>query len=305
MAHAFMKLIPAHSPIRTAGFNLQPLLLLGAGLVAGGLVVWLLLPPREPGKPASPTDPLSPASRAVLAHLPAPVTIKFYSLLPAGADAALPDFANRVSQLLAAMQADSSGKLTVTAVTDANAKNADAATADGLQVFNLEKGAASYLGLTLASGSHHETVARLQPEFEAALEYDLDRILQRVAVPEAPAPMAPEVARPDPEITTSVHRLIPDISGTPPATADQIFHAEFMSEISTASAATEAEMTAAQQQVTQAEAGGSAPALTAARENLARVQAAQGEKIRAIAARLKTRMAVFQQLKNAATNNTP
>jgi len=272
------------------------------GFVLGAALAGLWFHRPAPLQDVSqPAIKLSDATKKVLAGLPVPVTIHFYSLLPEnGADATLPAFAARVGQLLDAMQAASGGKLQIVTLDNSGETNAVGASADGLKVFNLENGHASYLGLALASGPHKEVFDRLLPEWEPALEYDLARALLRVAVPAAPAPVAPEVAKPSADLVASVHRLIPDINNTTVETADQIFHAEFMKEIADAGTEMDAKMTAAQQQVTQAQASGSATDLEAAQKNLAQVQSGQGEKIRQIAATLKTRLAVFTQMKEAA-----
>lgn len=280
----------------------SPLLLVILGVILGAALAgfWLHRATKAPAGDRA-TIALSDATKKVLAGLAAPVTIHYYALLPAdNADASLPAFATRVRQLLDAMQTASGGKLQV-ATTDAAAEtNATAASADGLQVFNLENGQASYLGLALASGSHREVFDRLLPEWEPALEADLARALLRVAVPAPAAPVAPEVAKPATETVAAINRLIPDVNTTTLGTASQIFHAEFMKEIADAGTEMEARMTAAQQQVTQAQASGSAADLEAAQKNLTQVQSTQGEKIRQIAAQMQTRLAVFQQMKNAA-----
>jgi len=242
------------------------------------------------------------STQKILSNLAAPVTIRYYSLLPADStDAYLTGFAARVGALLEVMETASGGRLLVETIDTPAETNATAAGAAGLKVFNLEKGEASYLGLTLTSGRHQEIFERLLPEWEPALESDLARALLRVAVPEmaaAPVPLAE--SQPSPEVVATINRLIPDISNTTVETADQIFHAEFMKEIGDAGTEMEAQMTAAQQLVDQAKASGSAADLEAAQKNLAQVQAAQGEKIRQIATSLKTRLAVFKQMKDAA-----
>src|ERR1039457_2804743 len=66
-------------------------------------------------------DELSEPVRNALEHLAVPVTIRFYSLLPAGsASAEEQAFSGRVEDLLAAMQADSAGKIQVTRVFSAS-----------------------------------------------------------------------------------------------------------------------------------------------------------------------------------------
>jgi hypothetical protein len=117
-----------------------------------------------------------------------------------------------VALLLDAVQTASGGKVQVTRLE--TPADTSAATADGIQAFDLDQGAASFLGLTMLSGTNRETFARLDPDWEPALEFDLVRALVRVATP-PPAPKpAPEIARPSPEIVASIHRLIPDVPGT-------------------------------------------------------------------------------------------
>jgi hypothetical protein len=255
---------------------------------------------------ASKSDGLSDSTRTMLGQLATPVIIRYYSLLPAGsADESLQAFAGRVPQLLNAMQAASHGNIQLSVVDAPAETNSAAASADGVQAFNLEKGDACFLGLAIASGKNHESFARLSPEWEAALEFDLARAIQRVAATAAPARPAPEVAQPSTEIIASIHRLIPDVNATSTGQADQIFHAEFVKQCAEIGTETEAEFNAAQQKVVEAQNSGDAAALETARKNLAQVQLAQGEKFKNLAAQLQTRLAVFQQMKSGATNAAP
>ena len=247
-------------------------------------------------------DELSEPVRNALEHLAVPVTIRFYSLLPAGTSAEEQAFSGRVEDLLAAMQADSAGKIQVTRLDATAETNVAAAEAEGIQPFNLDKGDACFLGLAIAGGKNRETFARLQPEWEPALEYDLARAIARVAAVAAPAKPAPEIAKPSPEIIASINRLIPDVSVVSVEQAGQIFHAEFVKQCGAVGAELETQVNAAQQQVVQAQNGGSESDLQAARQHLQQVQLAQGEKLKQLAADLQTQLAVFQQMK-AATNS--
>jgi hypothetical protein len=234
----------------------------------------------------------------MLGHLAAPVTIRFYSLLPAtSADADLSAFSGRVAQLLAAVQQAGAGQITVASVETVADTNAAAASAAGLQPFNLDKGDACYLGLVISSDKKKEAIARLQPEWESALPFDLVRAILRVAAAAAPAPLPPEVAKPSAATISSIQTLIPDVNAVTSEQADQIFHAQFLKECGEAGAETEKEIAAAQQQVEQAQSSGSAEQLAAAQKNLQQVQLAAGQKMKQIAADLQTRLAVFQQLK--------
>jgi hypothetical protein len=84
--------------------------------------------------------------------------------------------------------------------------------------------------------------------------------------------------------------------------ADQIFHAEFMKQCAEAGTEMETQINAAQQQVVQAQTSGSPADLEAAQKNLSQVQLAQADKLKQVAARLQIQLAVFQRMKNSATN---
>lgn len=292
----------AHAASSPAG-RAHPLLLAIVFFLAGaGLAgVWLL---HHPSAGAGTGDgELSVPAQNVLGQLPARVTVRYYSLLPAGgADPSLQAFAGRVADLLESMRSASGGKLEVTRVSSPTETNAAAADADGIQAFNLSQGEACFFGLAIASGGHKETLARLQPEWEPALQYDLARAIARVTALPPPARPAPEVAKPSPEIVSSIHQLIPDVEGTSVEDADRIFHDDFLKQCALAGQAIEANVNSASEQVLRAQTNGSAGDEEAARKHLLEVQLAQGEKLKALAARLQIQLAVFQQLKNAATN---
>jgi len=235
--------------------------------------------------------------------LEAPVTIRYYALLPGSTDETLQAFAGRVAQLLNAVQAASGGKVQIASFDTPAETNTAAASADGIQAFNLDKGDACFLGLAIASGKNKESFARLQPEWEPALEYDLARAILRVAATAAPARPAPEIAKPSPEIIASINRLIPDVNATSVEAADQIFHAEFMKQCAEAGTEMETQINAAQQQVVQAQTGGSPADLEAAQKNLLQVQLAQADKLKQVAARLQIQLAVFQRMNAGATND--
>lgn len=253
--------------------------------------------------PHSPSDKLSDSTKNLLTHLAAPVTIRCYTLLPAGsADATLQAFAGRVTQLVNAMQAASGGKLQVVNFDTVVETNSTAATADGVQPFNLDKGDACYLGLAVVSGKSTESFARLSPEWEPALEFDLARAIERVAATAAPAQPAPAIAKPSPEIVATIHRLIPDVNAVSVEQADQIFHAEFLKRFNEVAAEGETQVKAAQQKVVDAQAGGSPAEVETARKNLTSVELAQGEKLKAVAAELQVQLAVFERMKSGASN---
>ena len=246
---------------------------------------------------------LSAATKNLLAQLQLPVTIRYYSLLPSGsADDSLHAFAGRVAQLLDAVQAAGGDKIQVTTIDVPAETNITAATADGIQPFNLDKGDACFLGIVVTSGKNTESLARLQPEWEPALESDLARAILRVAGTAAPARPAPEVAKPSAETIATINRLIPDVNAVSTEQAGQIFNAEYLKQCGEVGAQMEAQVNAAAQQVVQAQNSGSAADLEAAQKKLAQAQLAQGEKLKDLAVQLQIEQAVFQQMKAAATN---
>ncbi len=157
---------------------------------------------------------LSGGTLALLQRLNAPVEIRFYSVLPAGsAPETLQAFSARVDHLLSEFQSANEAKIHVTRNLPAAGSDADAATADGIQPFNLEKGDACFLGLTVVCGKQKESLPRLQPEWEPALEFDLVRAIAQVTA--TPASSAVKAAVPfSPEVTNEVVRLIPNLKGT-------------------------------------------------------------------------------------------
>src|ERR1035438_7273422 len=110
----------------------------------------------------TPAITLSESTRAVLGRMEAPLEIRFYALLDA---ATVPNsvtaFAGRVEQLLSAYQQQASGKLKVTSVNSQSIPNANAALADGLTAFNLDKGQACFLGVALVLNGRKETLPQI------------------------------------------------------------------------------------------------------------------------------------------------
>ena len=242
---------------------------------------------------------LSDSTKAVLKNLNSPVEIRFYSLLDqASVPAATFAFADRINQLLAEFQQVASGKISVTrhiALSDA-----DAATADGIKPFNLDKGNACFLGLTVVCGGRKESLPQIQPEWEPALEFDLARAILHVTA--TPATSVVKASAPvSPEVTNEIVRLIPDLKGTSLEDGTRILREAALQEFTAAGTETEDKLKVAQQQLSDAQNGHSEAEQQAALKHLQEVQLEQGEKYKQIAARLLAQLAVFQQMKAAAS----
>jgi hypothetical protein len=255
------------------------------------------------GLPGQAGAGLSGSTLELLRQLNAPVQIRFYSVLPAGsASQALQDFSQRVDRLLSEFQNANPAKIQVIRNVSAAGANADAAAAGGLRPFNLEKGEACFLGITVASGGRTESLAQLRPEWEPALPSDLARAILRVAA-ETPPPVVAKSVPLTPAITNEILKLIPDINAATPQDADRIFRQDFLNQCAKAGAEMEAQINVAAQEVVKAQNGGSPAELEAARKKLSQVQFDQTEKLKEVAAHLQLQLAVFQQMKAAAANS--
>ena len=234
-----------------------------------------------------------------LRHLNSPVEIRFYSVLPPGsAPESLRDFSRRVDHLLSEFQAANDGKIHVIRNSSTSEANADAAATDGIHPFNLDKGGACFLGITVASGGRKESLSQIQPEWEPALPFDLARaILQVTATPSSPVVKAgPQVSS---ETTNQILRLIPDVNGTSLEDGIGILRQATVEKFSEAGVEMQKQIHAAQQQLADAQNGRSEAEQQAAMKHLQQVQLEQTEKLKAIAAQLQVQISAFEQMKAA------
>jgi hypothetical protein len=276
---------------------LVPVFFLLGAVLAG---VWFKYGKHAAGS-LLPGQELSGQTLGFLRHLNSPVEIRFYSVLPPGsAPEPLQDFSRRVDHLLSEFQSANDGKIHVTRNVSTSGANADAAAADGIHPFNLDKGDACFLGLTVACGERKESLPQIQPEWEPALEFDLARaILQVTATPatsvvKANAPVSPEV-------TNEVIRLIPDLKGTSVEDGTRILREAALQEFTAAGTEMEDKLKVAQQQLSDAQNGQSEAEQQAAMKHLQQVQLDQAEKIKAIAAQLQAQISAFEDMKAAAS----
>jgi len=241
---------------------------------------------------------LSDSTRAVLKRLDSAIEIRFYSLLdPASVSDSVRAFAGRVDQLLAEYQQEANGKVKLTRYDSLSDANAQAASADGIQPFNREKGDACYLGIAVAQGQQKESLPQLAPEWEPAVEFDLTRAIVRLinARPTANNPVT--MARPDKAAIEEVKRAIPDLASVSVEKGTQILKDATLKEFAAASNEMEIRIKEAQRDVSNAQQGKSETEQQAAMRHLQQVQLEQAEKLKEIAARLPARIAALQGLK--------
>jgi hypothetical protein len=270
---------------------LAPVLVLMGFALAG---VWF-----KYGNVAVSRHELSSNTSDLLHHLNSPVEIRFYSVLPPGsAPEPLQDFSRRVDRLLSEFQSANGDKIHVTRNLSTSETTAGAASADGIRPFNLDKGDACFLGITVASGGRKESLPQLQPEWEPALEFDLARAILQVTA--APASAVVKASAPVfPEVTNEIVRLIPNLKGTSLEDGTRILREAAFDEFTTTGIQMEDQIKAAQQKFSEAQNGGSEAEQQAAMKHLQEVQLEQGEKYKQIAARLQVELAIFGQMKAA------
>jgi hypothetical protein len=249
----------------------------------------------------TPAITLSDSTKAVLGRLDAPIDIRFYALLDA---ATVPDavtaFAGRAGQLLDAYQQQAGGKIKLTRVTEQSNAGANAALADGISAFNLDKGDACYLGVALVLSGKKETLPRLSPEWEQVLEPDLTRAIARLLEATRSFAAATTPSQVDTNAIQEMKALIPDPAAISVEAGKQLLQDAAFKDFTAAAKEMQTQVKEAEQRLTQAQNGGSEADQQAARNHLQQVQAEQTEKLKQIAAKSKAQIDTFQQLKAAA-----
>ena len=132
---------------------------------------------------------LSAGTRAILAKLDSPVTVKFYCSQAETAPETvyLRNYARRVEDLLDEYRQVSKGKLVIEKYDpepDSDAE--DSARMAGVEGQPLRNGDRFYLGLAVSRLDESQALPFLDPSRERLLEYDLSRAISRVVTPERP-----------------------------------------------------------------------------------------------------------------------
>jgi hypothetical protein len=243
---------------------------------------------------------LSAPTRAVLNRLDAPLEIRFYSVLdPASVSDSVTAFARRVDELLSAYQQAAGDKIKVTRFTSESNLKPNAAPADGIHAFNLDKGEACYLGLALAYKGRKETLPRLSPEWDQALEPDVTRAIARLLDASQPVPVPTAVSQINTTAVQEVKAMIPDLATVSLEEGKRILQEAALKDFTAAAKELQVQIKEAEQRLVQAQQGGAEAERQAARAHLQQVQAAQTEKLKEIAARSQAQVEALEQLKAA------
>lgn len=278
-----------------------------------GLAVGLLIGGYWGRKSAAGTAPadaareagLSEATRMLLHKLDSPVELRLY--VPSSSDDLphpLGAYASRVKQLLSEYEREAGGKIELRSfdpLADPTAK-ANAAT-DGVLAFAGKDGAACYLGISVVQDGRRQTLPQLSPEWEAALESDVSRAIARVVA--SPTPVASATRRAvtpsaepiDPAVTEEVLRTIPDLESRSFDEASKVLREAALAEFTAQANEMQGKVGEAQRHVLEAQQKNSERDHQAAVQELQRIQAEQTEKLKAITARLQSRIQALGQLK--------
>ena len=239
--------------------------------------------------------------KSILKNLDSPVEIHFYSLLdPASVSDATQAFAKLVEQLLSEYQTEAGGKVNVAQINSMSAANANTASADGIKPFNMDKGDACYLGITISRNGQKETFSRLDPDWEQALQFDLARAVVRVsssAPKSTTVAAAATTAQPNKAVVDEVKRAIPNLPTISLEEGKQILREASTKEFSAAAAEMEKIVTAARDRVVQTQSKGSPAEQQAAMKEYEQVQAEQTDKLKQIAAHAQELLQVLEQVK--------
>jgi len=297
---------PAKPPRTHAQTGIRTLLVaalcLFIGLALGGLWhsrrVQRSVVNTEGEAPGQDVEALSAGTMAVLQQLHGSVEIRFYVVMdPATVPEAVTAFAGRVEQLLAAYRHEAGGKITVSR--HRSRADAAAAAADGMKPFNLDKGDSCYLGLTVIQANRKESIPRLYPEWEQALESDLSRAITRVSSPVPSAPTATGAVPVDPATLVEVKRQIPNFASLSLEEGTRILRESAVNDFKAAMNEMESRLQEAQQRVARAQDANAEADKQAALGELQRLQAEQAAKLRDITVRSSAQVEAFRQLKES------
>jgi hypothetical protein len=201
--------------------------------------------------------------------------------------------------LLAAYQQQANGKITLTHSDSQANSDPNAAIADGIKGFDLDKGEGCYLGLSLSGNGKKEVLAKLSPEWEPALEADISRAIERLAETSSSAKPVAGRAPPDTASIVEVQQIIPDTASVSLEDGTRILKTASLKEFTAAVNEMQAQVREAQARLEQAQKGASPSEQDSALKHLQEVQTAQALKLKEIAAKSQAQIEALKQLKSS------
>lgn len=273
--------------------------LAGVGLLAGSF--WLKQKAAAPGNApvmseeiptALPVGGLSAGVREVLQKLDRPVEVRLYGLIQDrhGNEPVLA-YAARVSELLQEFERAGAGKLRVVRVTEPPTEAGRAAAlAAGLEPLRMNRNEPDLLGIVVSQQSEKVVLSRLDPKWEAALEFDLARAIARVVGAGGASEPQLNPTAVDAAATAELQRILPELDSLSLEQARQQLRDIALAEYKVAVAEMQKELQAAQARLAGKEDA-------AARQELQQLQFQLTEKLNEIPRRLDAQLTLLPRLK--------
>jgi hypothetical protein len=244
---------------------------------------------------------LSEATRAVLGRLDAPLEIRFYSILdPASVPASVNAFADRVDRVLAAYQQEAGDKIKVTRFDSQSNLSPNAPAGDGIQAFNMDKGEACFLGITLSLKGRKESLSRVSPDYEQALESDITRAIARLEDAAQPFPAPVAISQVNTAAVQEVRALIPNLAAVSYQEGERMINVAAVKDLTLLKKETDPKVKEAEQRYRQALNGGAEAEQQAARQQYEKALAEQKNRLDELNARAIAQKEALKQLKVAA-----
>ncbi|HPY30919.1 MAG TPA: Gldg family protein [Verrucomicrobiota bacterium] len=279
-----------------------PLIVLGALVVAGFVagVFWQRHQTalrQPPGMAPAHNLGLAESTIRQITNLPVPVEIRFYALFNDKPPSdTLRDFAVRIGSLLTAFEQAGRGKITVVRREEWSAEAAQSAGADGIRPQNLDRDEPFYLGVALLAETRREALSHLRPEWEAALEFDLARALDRLTQPST-LPPATDTEAEAAAAREAVQRALPNLASLSLEEARDRLREDGRKAFETAVAAMQKELQVVQERIKKAEAAGDEAARQAGLQELQQIRARHTEWLGENARRLQAQVEALDHLK--------
>lgn len=265
-----------------------------SGMLAARLTHTRDSSPAAPLRVANASTGLSETTRQTLQAIRETVDVHFYSLLNLPE---VPDhikaFSGRVDELLRVYESESQGRLRI--VRHSSPGDAAEAVRIGLRPVIAADQDAAYLGIVVARENHCEVLAQLLPEWEAALEADLTRALQRLRAITQPAPALD--LPPDSELLTEAKKLVPNLETTSLEEGRQLLKSAAVAELKVVAQEGQARIKEAQDRVLQAQVNGSETEQQEALDYLRKVQTEHSERLQELAERSDARLSALERAK--------
>ncbi len=293
-----------HSKLLGASMPAVLLVALLSAAIGATIVIVVNKPNATPPMKAE-AGQLSEGTRVALQHLNQPVQLRFYAMFDSKTvSPELKEYAARAERLIREYELESAGRIQVERFSStADPDAVHSASRDGVQPFNLQSGDACFFGIAVAQDDRRETLPRLSPEWESALEADLTRAIVRVSTP-APATSTAAESGIDPQVRAAaveqVQRTIPQPADVSLDDGRKRLREMAFEEFKSAASEMQQAVQQAQQRLAAAQSSGSETDRHAAFQELQEAQHRQAEKLKEIATRSQAQIEAWEKLKEKA-----